>query len=118
MGLVVMLKHPGDKFSKMFTKEYCCTKCQYKVGTFENSWPIVYHCDHCGRTACNPRVCYRLKDEYKDMDMIETLLNDLYFFDGCFYYGKLATYVAVLDNFYSGGEGVAGRVNDYSLEDD
>ncbi|GAJ10404.1 unnamed protein product [marine sediment metagenome] len=116
MGTVLMLKNPGKKLSKMFWREYRCTNCFGVVEPLKDSWPLAYHCSNCNKTACNPRVCYRLKEAYKDIVIIGNLLEDLHLWDNTLYYGKLAVYVKAMHSFYQGGSGIVGRTNNYCLE--
>ena len=113
MGLVIQFNKPGTKFSKMLDKEYQCTKYDNEVSPLNDHGLLTYHCNYCGRLACHPRICYRLNDEYKDRGEVEDMLVDLGFFDGVWYRGKLATVVAVLADFYYGGEGISGRISDF-----
>ena len=115
MGLVLRLDKPGKRLSKMFRRTLCCRKCGGEVVPLNSSLHL-YNCDHCRRVVGSARIYYKLLERYKSITEIGTLLEDLGLFDNVFFMGKLATYVAAMHDYYSGGEGAAPQVDNYCLE--
>ena len=109
-------KGSGNIIKKYLDKGYQCGKCKSNdITVLINEGVKLYTCDKCNRTACNPRIFYKLKEEYCNNEKIKEIMEELCIpFDApIFYRGKLAVLVAVLKDFLDGGEGLSKNISHF-----
>ena len=99
---------------KYLIKEYRCGKCKNTdITILINEGGVkTYQCNKCKRLACNPRIYYKLKKEYRNEEAIKKIVNELgiSFYEHILYRGKLAVLVAIFKNFLEGNEAISRNI--------
>jgi len=107
----------GNIIKKYLEREYRCGNCKSTdITILINGGGVkTYQCNKCKRIACDPRVFYKLKEEYCNNEKIKEIMEELCIpFDApIFYRGKLAVLVAVLKDFLDGGEGLSKNISHF-----
>lgn len=109
----------GNIMKRYLIKEYRCGNCKSAdINILINNGGVkTYQCNECERYACNPRIYYKLKEEYKSVESVKKIMDGLGISTDCgFYHGKVAVLVTALKDFLEGGEGISRNTTHLYLE--
>lgn len=104
----------GNIVKKYLIREHRCGNCKSgDINVLINESGVkTYQCNKCKRIACNPRVYYELKEEYKTNEGIKKIISELglSFHEHVLYRGKLAVLVAASKSFLEGNGSISRNI--------